>query len=40
MNQDRFSNLSLLSIEKDVKIDPEQILQQFRTINKRKMNLE
>jgi len=40
MDQDRFSNLSILqSIEKDVEIDPETILEQFTSLNKRKMNL-
>ncbi|CAI6356761.1 unnamed protein product [Macrosiphum euphorbiae] len=39
MDQDRFSNLSILNIKKYVEIDPEIILEQFIVINKRKMNL-
>lgn len=40
MDQDRFSNLSMINIERDKKVDPEEILQKFISINKRKMNLE
>jgi len=39
MEQDRFSNLSILNIEKDIEIDSVIILEQFTAINKRKMNL-
>jgi len=38
MDQDRCSNLSILSIEKYVEIDPETILEQFKSINKKKKN--
>jgi len=37
MNQDGFINLLILCIEKDIKIDPERILQKIITVNKRKM---
>ena len=36
MDQERFSNLSIQSIEKDITIDPQQILKQFTSINKKK----
>ncbi|XP_022161304.1 52 kDa repressor of the inhibitor of the protein kinase-like [Myzus persicae] len=39
MNQDRFSNLSILHIEKDIEIPIEQILKIFIDKNKRKMKL-
>ncbi|CAI6372170.1 unnamed protein product [Macrosiphum euphorbiae] len=40
MNQDRFSNLSILHIEKDIEIKINEILQIFIDKNKRKMKLE
>lgn len=36
MDQDRFSNLFILIIEKDVEIDPETFLEQFISIKKKK----
>jgi hypothetical protein len=40
MNQDRFSNLSIIHIEKDIEIKIDEVLKLFINKNKRKMKLE
>jgi len=37
MDQDRFSNLSILYIEKDIKIDPNRICKNFLLLIKEKI---